>query len=604
MSETEEDRAYYQAAEAAFIRRRGTPFLLSPRDFALLKEWRALGVPIEAIEQGIDEAFSRREERSPTGAGASTRSPTAAARFWKPGSAGSETSVGRGGPARAAEPDVTRALRVLAERLRQVSATPAGPRAAARIGAASSLERLEKSPRSAGETEASLARLDKRLAGALYDALPEPDRRRLDAEVEASLARAANPHGRRGGRENREGPDPPHAPRAARPSPPDPPLGRSVILRSEATKIFFTAAEGRSFAFAQDDRNMLRRVTIRTSRRQARASSKTSDGVGFVAGALPGEEVEAEVLEVRKKFWKGRAAAIFSRSPLRLSGTHAEGCAGCDWSHFDVEAALAGQARSLPGNDGADRRGCRPILFGELPIEPSPLAYRLRNRFHSAGRGESTQLGYFLPRTHRVESAGDCEALCESMRAALPRLRDAIAASGAAVAEIATVENLDGGRRLARAALPSGCRPPRRQRGPPGSLRSLRRSLGRQRRGSDPRRAAANGASGSDQGSRFPADGRAPSFRSTGISWRLSPPPSRRRPHPFLPGRALDLFGGVGFFAGALLDAGHEVVTVEANHAAVEQAQAARKRWRRRVLDGPACRRPRVPGQSLGTPSM
>jgi hypothetical protein len=35
MSETGEDRAYYAAAEAAFIRRRGTPFLLSPRDFAL-----------------------------------------------------------------------------------------------------------------------------------------------------------------------------------------------------------------------------------------------------------------------------------------------------------------------------------------------------------------------------------------------------------------------------------------------------------------------------------------------------------------------------------------------------------------------------------------
>src|SRR5437667_8332340 len=67
MSETEEDRQYYAAAEAAFIRRRGTPFLLSPRDFALVKEWRALGVPIEAVERGIDEAFTRREERSAVG---------------------------------------------------------------------------------------------------------------------------------------------------------------------------------------------------------------------------------------------------------------------------------------------------------------------------------------------------------------------------------------------------------------------------------------------------------------------------------------------------------------------------------------------------------
>src|SRR5512143_2111282 len=67
MSETEEDRAYYAAGEAAFIARRGTPFLLSPRDFALLKEWRALGVPIEAVEAGIDDAFTRREERGGTG---------------------------------------------------------------------------------------------------------------------------------------------------------------------------------------------------------------------------------------------------------------------------------------------------------------------------------------------------------------------------------------------------------------------------------------------------------------------------------------------------------------------------------------------------------
>src|SRR5262249_9013102 len=67
MNEIAEDRDYYAAAEAAVIRPRGTPFLLSPKDFALLKEWRSLGVPIESIEQGIDDAFTRREERNATG---------------------------------------------------------------------------------------------------------------------------------------------------------------------------------------------------------------------------------------------------------------------------------------------------------------------------------------------------------------------------------------------------------------------------------------------------------------------------------------------------------------------------------------------------------
>src|SRR5262252_7072597 len=67
MSETAEDREYYAAAEAAFVRRRGTPFLLSPTDFALLREWHALGVPLEAVESGIDDAFTRREERGAVG---------------------------------------------------------------------------------------------------------------------------------------------------------------------------------------------------------------------------------------------------------------------------------------------------------------------------------------------------------------------------------------------------------------------------------------------------------------------------------------------------------------------------------------------------------
>jgi hypothetical protein len=187
MSETEEDRSYYQAAEAAFIRRRGTPFLLSPRDFALLKEWRALGVPLETIEQGIEEAFSRREERAAAGrVNSLSYCRDAVLEAWE---RRIQTSVGRGSRVGAAEPDVPRALEELAERLRQVLSRR--PDLASPLESAlRSIERLEKLRKSAGETEASLARLDRRLAGALHDALSEAERQRLDAEVEASLARA------------------------------------------------------------------------------------------------------------------------------------------------------------------------------------------------------------------------------------------------------------------------------------------------------------------------------------------------------------------------------------------------------------------------------
>ena len=188
MSETEEDRAYYAAAEAAFIRRRGTPFLLSPKDFALLKEWRALGIPIEAVEAGIDEAFTRREERAATGrVNSLSYCRDAVLEAWE---RRAETSVGRGSRIRAGEPDVPRALEALAGELRGSRAPR--PDLAEPLESALAVARAARRSRARAPNrhEASLARLDKRLAGALHDALPERERQPSRRAVEASLARA------------------------------------------------------------------------------------------------------------------------------------------------------------------------------------------------------------------------------------------------------------------------------------------------------------------------------------------------------------------------------------------------------------------------------
>jgi hypothetical protein len=188
MNETEEDRAYYGAAEAAFIARRGTPFLLSPKDFALLKEWRALGIPIEAVEAGLDDAFTRREERGATGrVNSLSYCRDAILSAWE---RRAETSVGRGaGRAEGDSPDVAGAIASLSERLDSVARVH--PSLTLPIESAlRSLNRLARSGKSAGEIEASFARLDRRISNEIADALPEERRRRLDADVEKLLAKA------------------------------------------------------------------------------------------------------------------------------------------------------------------------------------------------------------------------------------------------------------------------------------------------------------------------------------------------------------------------------------------------------------------------------
>jgi hypothetical protein len=185
MNETEADRRYYAAAETAFIRRRGTPFLLSPKDFELLREWRALGVPIEAVEQGIEDSFSRREERKATGRiNSLSYCRDAVLLAWE---RRAETSVGRG--AADPEPDASTALENLGEKLEEISRRR--PDLSAPLDSAlRAVDRLKDSGRAAGEIEASLARLDRRLAGALEQAVTETERQGLAARAEGLLSRA------------------------------------------------------------------------------------------------------------------------------------------------------------------------------------------------------------------------------------------------------------------------------------------------------------------------------------------------------------------------------------------------------------------------------
>jgi len=188
MSATGEDRVYYEAAEAAFIQRRGTPFLLSPSDFALLREWRALGVPLEAVEAGIDEAFTRREDRKKFGrVNSLSYCRDAVLGAWE---RRAETSRGKGASGLALEIDAKAALESLARKLEESHARRpdlAGPHASA----LAALARLQAGARAAEEIEGSLARLDRKLAKELYAALPEQERCELDSEVAAQLSGAA-----------------------------------------------------------------------------------------------------------------------------------------------------------------------------------------------------------------------------------------------------------------------------------------------------------------------------------------------------------------------------------------------------------------------------
>ncbi len=298
--------------------------------------------------------------------------------------------------------------------------------------------------------------------------------------------------------------------------------------------------------------------------------ARTEDGVGFVDRALPGELVATNVYQVKKKFWRGSLSAVREPSPERVVGPHAS-CAGCDWAHFEPEAAR--RAKRNLFLETMQRLGrIDPALFGELPVEASPPGYRLRTRLHVAGGVP----GYFAPRTHRVVPAGACEAITGQTRALLPAIEAAIRESGAEVSEIGILEDIEGSRRLLRATCP----------GSPGRAVELLERLAASFAGV--RILGADGIALARKGEPWlPLRAGGRTFHVSvdtffqgnrylvGAIYAAVLAEARR----VTPGLALDAFGGAGLFAGALLDAGHRVASVEAEPGAAADAARTLEEW-------------------------
>jgi len=62
-----DEAGYATRIEDAFIAERGTPFLVSARDWGLIRGWREAGVPADTVVRAVREAFERRRARGQAG---------------------------------------------------------------------------------------------------------------------------------------------------------------------------------------------------------------------------------------------------------------------------------------------------------------------------------------------------------------------------------------------------------------------------------------------------------------------------------------------------------------------------------------------------------
>lgn len=119
----------------------------------------------------------------------------------------------------------------------------------------------------------------------------------------------------------------------------------------------------------------------------------------FVRGGIPGETVKVEVVDSRKKsYWYARVVEVLEPSPHRVTPPCpiAERCGGCDFQHVSLAHQLelkrqvvAEQLKRLAGItwDGTVE-----------PVDDSGLGWRTRMRYHNGDSG----FGMRAPRSHTV----------------------------------------------------------------------------------------------------------------------------------------------------------------------------------------------------------
>lgn len=158
---------YYQAVAREFLRRRGAPFFLSPKDLAVISGWEEEGVPLDVVLEGIGRAFEPGRVPSPG------RKPSTLAHCQAQvrKAMAQHQDRGAGGRRKEARPRSEKAARARAQAEACLGRLPAGEGTLKPLLEAA-LDLLGRpSP-----DEAALERIDEEVDQALWDRAPRDER--------------------------------------------------------------------------------------------------------------------------------------------------------------------------------------------------------------------------------------------------------------------------------------------------------------------------------------------------------------------------------------------------------------------------------------------
>lgn len=152
------------------------------------------------------------------------------------------------------------------------------------------------------------------------------------------------------------------------------------------------------------------------------------DGIGklpdgksiFVPYTLPGEVVQARVIDSRKNFAKGQLLQVLSPSPERILPRcrHFATCGGCHYQNLEYDRQLALKQQVFTDQLKRIGKFDAPLV---RPIRPSPAPWNYRNtvQFHVSENG---RLGFRGARSAEIIEISECHLPEASINELWPQL--------------------------------------------------------------------------------------------------------------------------------------------------------------------------------------
>lgn len=132
----------------------------------------------------------------------------------------------------------------------------------------------------------------------------------------------------------------------------------------------------------------------------------------FIPGVLPGERVQARLLQSKRDFARAEAVSLLAASPDRVAPgcAAADRCGGCDWLHIAPEAQA--RLKVAMARDAYRRLG--GFDYEALTIESGdPWGYRNRLQVHADRQG---RLGFMGRQSRHVAVVNACPVAHEALQ--------------------------------------------------------------------------------------------------------------------------------------------------------------------------------------------